>query len=209
MKHLLEKNRAWAAARTARDPGFFTRLSAQQAPRYLWIGCSDSRVPATEIVDLDPGEIFVHRNVANLAVHTDLNFLSVLQFAVEVLEVEHILVVGHYGCGGIRAAMSNRSVGLVDNWLRNVRDIRERYKHQIEAAGDEHVQEDLMVEINVLTQLGNVARNPIVQRAWRQGRPLRVHGWVYRLQDGILHDLGYQASSVDDLDEVHHILERV
>ncbi len=197
MEDLFERNRAWAARRVEADPDFFARLSRQQAPRYMWLGCSDSRVPANEIMGLDPGEVFVHRNVANLAVHSDLNYLSVLQFAVEFLGVEHVIITGHYGCGGIRAALDNRELGLVDHWLRHVRDIHERHQQSLAEAASEEERQDLLVELNVRTQVLNVARTPIVQNAWARGQPLRVHGWVYRLQDGILHDLKCGVGGAD------------
>ncbi len=197
MEDLFARNRAWAARRVEADPDFFARLSRQQAPRYMWLGCSDSRVPANEIMGLDPGEVFVHRNVANLAVHSDLNYLSVLQFAVEFLGVEHVIITGHYGCGGIRAALDNRELGLVDHWLRHVRDIHERHQQSLAEAASEEERQDLLVELNVRTQVLNVARTPIVQNAWARGQPLSVHGWVYRLQDGILHDLKCGVSGSD------------
>lgn len=202
--HLLARNKAWAERRRDADQAFFERLARQQTPRYFWIGCSDSRVPATQITDLDPGEIFVHRNVANLAVHTDLNFLSCLQFAVEVLNVEHIIVCGHYGCGGIRAALSDHSMGLIDHWLRNLRDLRERHTDKLVGRADE--QEDTLVELNVIAQVDHVAHNPIVQAAWTKNeRKLTVGGWVYRVQDGILHDLGYSVSSNNELNDAHRL----
>ena len=208
MDDLLARNRAWAARRTAADPDFFPRLSRQQAPRYFWLGCSDSRVPANEILDLDPGEVFVHRNVANLAVHSDLNFLSVLQFAVDVLRVEHVIVTGHYGCGGVRAALGSRQLGIVDYWLRHIRDVHERYREAIEAAADAEEREDRLCELNVETQVMNVARTPIVQAAWARGRTLAVHGLVYRLRDGILHDLGYRVSRPEEIGEPHQLTFR-
>ena len=203
MDELFARNREWARRRVEADPDFFARLSRQQAPRLMWLGCSDSRVPANEIMGLDPGEVFVHRNVANLAVHSDLNFLSVLQFAVEFLKVEHVIVTGHYGCGGIRAALGNCQLGLVDHWLRQVRDLRERHRDELEDAGDAEAREDRLVEFNVKRQVLNVAGNPIVQNAWARGQPLTVHGWVYRLHDGILHDLGCQIDGREGIDEPH------
>lgn len=201
---LLERNKSWAKRRRDADPAFFQRLAGQQAPSYFWIGCSDSRVPATQITDLNPGEIFVHRNVANLAVHTDLNFLSCLQFAVDVLEVEHIIVCGHYGCGGIKAALSDRSMGLLDHWLRNLRDLREQHADRL--VGAPHEREDALVELNVVAQVDNVARNPIIQSAWRtRDTELTVSGWVYSLQDGILRDLGYNVRGNEQLHEVHRL----
>ena len=186
---LLENNRTWAAERVRRDPTFFTRLAAQQAPEYLWIGCSDSRVPANEIVGLDPGELFVHRNVANVVVHTDLNCLSVLQFAVEVLKVKHVIVCGHYGCGGIQAALDQRSHGLIDNWLRHVQDVERDYEDELAMIGDPKAREDRLCELNVAEQVRNVARTTIVQDALRRGDKLQLHGWIYGLKDGLLTDL--------------------
>ena len=198
---LLARNRRWAAARRAEDPEFFRRLSGQQAPKYFWIGCSDSRVPATQIVDIDPGEIFVHRNVANLAGHTDLNFLSALQFAVEVLRVEHVVVCGHYSCGGIQAALGARSNGIVDHWIRSLRDLREKHRKILEGANGREEAADLLTELNVRTQVDNIAYNPILQAAWQRGQRIEIHGWVYRVRDGILHDLDYRRSDHEGIDE--------
>jgi carbonic anhydrase len=190
---LLANNRQWAEAVKRRDPSFFDRLSRQQTPRYLWIGCSDSRVPANEIVGLLPGELFVHRNVANLVVHSDLNCLSVLQFAVDVLRVEHIIVCGHYGCSGVEAAWKRTPLGLTDNWLRHVRDVAERHQQMFTRAMTDAQASDRLAELNVLDQVANVARAPITLDAWRRGQPLAVHGWIYRLQDGLLRDVGFTA----------------
>ena len=198
IRHLLDRNREWAADVIAREPDFFGRLLAQQAPRYLWIGCSDSRVPANEIVDLDPGELFVHRNVANVVVHTDFNCLAVLQYAVDVLKVEHVLVVGHYGCGGIKAALEDSAHGLIDNWLRHVQDVAVRHRLAIdEVEGDARI--DRLCELNVLDQLANLARTTIVQDAWARNQRVTLHGLVYGLADGILNDLGVEANSVADM----------
>ncbi len=205
IEELLERNRRWAEQRLRADPAFFSRLAKQQKPKLLWIGCSDARVTANSLLDLDPGEVFVHRNIANLANHNDLNYLSVLQFAVEFLEVEHIIVCGHYGCGGIRAAMSSRQLGLIDNWVRTIRDIRERYRTEIEQADDPEEREDLLCELNVVTQTHNVARTPIVQNAWGRGRKLSLHGFVYRVRDGILHDMGCRLSGPDEIGETHRL----
>src|SRR5688500_4797981 len=194
LSHLFARNRAWARRVSARDPAFFQILAAQQTPRYLWIGCSDSRVPANEIVDLLPGELFVHRNVANVVVHTDLNCLSVLQYAVDVLSVEHVIVCGHYGCGGIRAALAGACLGLIHNWLRHVQDIRDRHTAEIDEAGDEHARVDRLCELNVVAQVRNVCQTTIVQDAWRRGRTLAIHGWVYSLQDGLIRDLHVSAT---------------
>jgi len=191
---LLDNNRAWAAARVKHDPTFFTRLAAQQAPEFLWIGCSDSRVPANEIVGLDPGELFVHRNVANVVVHTDLNCLSVLQFAVDVLKVRHVIVCGHYGCGGIRAAAEKQSHGLADNWLRHVQDVERDYEDELALIKDPAARQDRLCELNVAEQVRNVARTTILQDAWRKGHDVQVHGWIYGLQDGLVTDLGIRIS---------------
>ncbi len=186
---LLDNNRRWAADRVARDPAFFTRLANQQAPQFLWIGCADSRVPANEIVGLDPGELFVHRNVANVVVHTDLNCLSVLQFAVDVLRVKHVIVCGHYGCGGIHAAMEKQSHGLIDNWLRHVQDVERDYQDEIASIADAGARENRLCELNVTEQVRNVARTTIVQDAWRNGQNVQLHGWIYGLRDGLISDL--------------------
>ena len=190
LDRLLQNNRAWAADRVKRDPTFFTRLEKQQAPEFLWIGCSDSRVPANEIVGLDPGELFVHRNVANVVVHTDLNCLSVLQFAVDVLQVTHVIVCGHYGCGGIRAALEKDSHGLIDNWLRHVQDVARAHDVKLSAIPDFDARVDRLCELNVIDQVQNVARTTVVQDAWRRGRAVQLHGWVYGLRDGLITDLG-------------------
>ena len=186
---LRANNRAWAVATEQRQPGFLTRLAHQQSPRYMWIGCADSRVPANEITGLDPGEVFVHRNVANLVVHSDLNALSTIQFAVEHLKVEHIMVVGHYGCAGVRAALNGVRVGLADNWLRHVQDVRLRHRKRLDhlPTGE---QEDILCEMNVIEQVGNVALSTVLQDAWARGQKISVHGWVYGLRDGLLKDLG-------------------
>ena len=190
LDRLLQNNRAWAAERVKRDPTFFTRLEKQQAPEFLWIGCSDSRVPANEIVGLDPGELFVHRNVANVVVHTDLNCLSVLQFAVDVLQVKHVIVCGHYGCGGIRAALEKDAHGLIDNWLRHVQDVARAHDVKLNAIPDIDARVDRLCELNVIDQVQNVARTTVVQDAWRRGHAVQLHGWVYGLKDGLITDLG-------------------
>jgi carbonic anhydrase len=200
LSHLLEKNRAWSRAIRARKPDFFRALEAQQSPRYLWIGCSDSRVPANEIVDLLPGELFVHRNVANVVVHTDLNCLSVLQYAVDVLHVEHVVVVGHYGCSGIRAAWEGKPLGLIDNWLRHVQDVAERHIAYLRSLPDEATLTNRLCELNVIEQVQHVARTTIVQDAWRRQQPLTLHGWIYGLSDGLVVDLGMEADSAAKLD---------
>jgi len=187
---LFAKNRAWAAGMTASDPDFFRRLLALQAPRYLWIGCSDSRVPANQIVGLAPGELFVHRNVANLAVHSDLNFLSVLQFAVDVLGVAHVIACGHYGCGGVRAVAQGQRLGLADNWLRHVADLRDKHAALLAGIADETRRENRLCELNVIEQAWNVSQTTIVQDAWARGQRLAVHSWIYDIGDGLLRDVG-------------------
>jgi carbonic anhydrase len=190
LSELFANNRAWAGEMVQRDPEFFARLARQQAPRYLWIGCSDSRVPANQIVGLLPGEMFVHRNVANVVVHTDLNCLSVLQYAVEVLKVEHIIVCGHYGCGGVLAALRGDKFGLIDNWLRHVQDVRGKYRPQLDAQPSEARRHDRLCELNIIEQVVNVSQTTVVQDAWERGQTLTVHGWIYSLRDGLLRDLG-------------------
>jgi len=196
---LFENNRNWARRITERDPEFFQRLSQQQSPRYLWIGCSDSRVPANEIVGLLPVEPFVHRNVANVVVHSDLNCLSVLQYAVDVLKVEHVIVCGHYGCGGVRAAYANASFGLIDNWLRHVQDVRDRHAHILDGIADEEAAVARLCELNVIEQARGVCQTTIVKDAWARGQALTVHGWIYDLQDGLLRDLDCTASGADEV----------
>jgi carbonic anhydrase len=181
LSHLFENNRIWAEEILARQPDFFQKLSLQQIPQYLWIGCSDSRVPANEIVNLLPGELFVHRNVANVVVHTDLNCLSVLQYAVEALKVKHVIVCGHYGCGGVKAAMNNSKLGLIDNWLRHIQDVMEKYEAKLAP--------------NVIEQAANVCQTTVVQSAWDRGQELTVHGWIYRIEDGLLHDLSFSVEN--------------
>ena len=188
LEELFDNNRAWAAATEARDPGFFARLAKQQSPKYMWIGCADSRVPANEITGLDPGEVFVHRNVANVVVHSDLNALSTIQFAVEHLKVEHIMVVGHYGCAGVRAAMRGIRVGLADNWLRHVHDVRLRHRKRLDHL-DFSEQENILCEMNVIEQVGNIALTTTIQDAWARGQSVAIHGWVYGLHNGLLKDL--------------------
>jgi carbonic anhydrase len=196
---LFDRNRAWAAAMVRDEPDFFRKLTHQQTPRYLWIGCSDSRVPANEIVGLAPGEMFVHRNVANVVVHTDLNCLSVLQYAVEVLEVEHVIVCGHYGCGGVRAAWNARPLGLIDNWLRHVQDVAARHTTELQGLGSGAALTDRLCELNVVEQGVHVCRTTIMQDAWRRGRTVTVHAWVYSLEDGLLRDLAFTASNAAEV----------
>jgi carbonic anhydrase len=199
LEHLLANNRSWAAAMTRQDPDFFLRLSRQQAPQYLWIGCSDSRVPANQIVGLLPGEMFVHRNVANVVVHTDLNCLSAIQFAVEVLRVRHVIVCGHYGCGGVLAALRDDKLGLIDNWLRHVQDVRWRYCANFDSAVPESEQHNRLCEFNVIEQVVNVSETTVVRDAWARGQPLAVHGWIYDLRDGLLQDLGMTVTAETEL----------
>jgi carbonic anhydrase len=200
---LLENNRLWAEKINAQDPGFFAKLSRQQSPNYLWIGCSDSRVPANEIVDLLPGELFVHRNVANVVVHTDLNCLSVMQYAVEVLQVEHIIVCGHYGCGGVQAALRNSKHGLIDNWLRHVQDVMNKHEALLSDIQDEGQRLQKLCELNVVEQVLNVSQTTIVQGAWERGQSLAVHGWIYSISDGLLRELGISVESQDELTRVY------
>ncbi|MCB6184612.1 carbonate dehydratase [Leeia sp. TBRC 13508] len=196
---LFENNQRWADKVNQRDPGFFEKLSLQQAPEYLWIGCSDSRVPANELIGLLPGEVFVHRNIANLIVHSDLNCLSTIQFAVDVLAVKHIIVCGHYGCGGVNAALQGKRVGLVDNWLRHIHDINQKHEILMSAQPDIITQSDRLCELNVIEQVLNACQTTVVQDAWQRGQPLTVHGWVYRLNNGLLHDLKISISSQEEL----------
>tara|TARA_Y100001963_G_scaffold60127_1_gene84099 strand:- start:6955 stop:7617 length:663 start_codon:yes stop_codon:yes gene_type:complete len=204
LKNLFENNRRWAARTSENDPEFFKILSMQQNPEYLWIGCSDSRVPANEIVDLLPGELFVHRNVANVVVHTDHNCLSVMQYAVEVLKVKHIMVVGHYGCGGVQAVLNEASFGLIDNWLRHVGDVKEKHIEQLNALPEKERLNSL-IEINVIEQVRNVCRTNIVQDAWAKGQELTIHGWVYGLANGHLNDLESVVTCAEEANETYGI----
>jgi carbonic anhydrase len=199
LNHLLEKNRTWASQIKILDPTFFQELSRQQSPDYLWIGCSDSRVPATQLVNLQPGEMFVHRNVANVVVHTDLNCLSVIQFAVEVLKVKHIIVCGHYNCGGVAAALSNDKLGLIDNWLRHVQDVMQKHGSLVAEFDDKARRAQKLCELNVIEQVVNVCQTTIVEQAWEKGQDLTVHGWIYGLEDGLLRDLNIDISSHSDI----------
>ena len=196
LKHLFDNNLEWASSIKEKDPDYFSRLSKLQAPEYLWIGCSDSRVPANQIINLQPGEIFVHRNIANVVVHTDLNCLSVIQFAVDLLKVKHIIVCGHYGCGGIKAALENQEHGLIDNWLRHIKDVIRLNEEKFNGLG--HDQKlDLLCELNVKEQVTNIGNTTIVQNAWKQGKELSIHGWIYSVEDGILKDLNANITSAD------------
>jgi len=203
LRQLFDNNRAWADRIRAQDPQFFEKLSRQQSPEYLWIGCSDSRVPANEIVGLLPGELFVHRNVANLVVHTDLNCLSVMQFAVDILKVRHIIVCGHYGCSGVRAALRRERIGLSDNWLRHVQDVRQKHEHRLAAAGADAAAGDRLCELNVIEQVAHVCQTTIVRDAWERGQALAIHGWVYGLQDGLLRDLNTTVVETQDPQAVY------
>lgn len=204
LKDLLERNRIWAEGIKAQDAEFFNSMAKQQAPRYLWIGCADSRVPATQLVDLPPGEMFVHRNVANVVVHTDFNCLSVLQYAVDVLEVGHVIVCGHYGCGGVEAAMRNLQFGLIDNWLRHVQDVKHNHEAQLLNISDEGARLNRLCELNVIEQVLNVSRTTIVQNAWSRGQELAVHGWIYGVGDGLLRDLEICITSQQELAEAYN-----
>lgn len=203
LSHLFANNRAWSARIRARDPDFFPRLSRQQRPDYLWIGCADSRVPANEIVGLPPGEVFVHRNVANLVVHTDLNCLSVMQFAIDVLKVSHVIVCGHYRCGGVHAAFARERVGLCDNWLRHVQDVHQRHERLLAGIADRASAVDRLCELNVIDQVLNVCQTTIVRDAWDRGQPMSIHGWIYGLHDGLLRDLDCTVNAFAEMEPAH------
>lgn len=203
LRHLFERNREWAASLRAQDSRFFEELSKQQSPEYLWIGCSDSRVPANQIVGLLPGELFVHRNIANVVVHTDLNCLSVIQFAVDLLEVEHVIVVGHTGCSGVRAALDDRRIGIADIWLRHVQDVRNRHRDWLDAMPDAALRHAALCELNVLEQARNVCQTTVVQDAWARGQQVVVHGWVYGLHNGLLEDLRITVSKPQDIEPAY------
>ncbi|MCC7300889.1 MAG: carbonate dehydratase [Verrucomicrobia bacterium] len=205
LNQLFENNRNWAKKIVEIDPDFFKKLSNQQAPEYLWIGCSDSRVPANEIIGLAPGEVFVHRNIANMVIHTDMNCLSVLQYAVDFLQVKHIIVCGHYGCGGVEGAMDNRPQGLVDNWLRHIRDIYQKYETTLNGINNSKRRADKLCELNVIEQVSNVCHTTIVQEAWRRGQALAVHGWVYGLENGLLRDLHVCVRRGDELSSIYRM----
>jgi carbonic anhydrase len=206
LSHLFENNKQWAARIKEADPEFFSKLSRQQRPEYLWIGCADSRVPANEIVNMLPGEIFVHRNIANVVVHTDLNCLSVIQYAVEVLKVKHIIVCGHYDCGGVNAAMENNEHGLIDNWLRHIKDVYRFHQQEIDALPDDRAKRDRLCEFNVMEQVANVCHTTIVQNAWQSGQELTVHGWIYRVDDGILKDLHVCTTGIHEIPRIQRIV---
>jgi carbonic anhydrase len=199
LKELLDRNRSWADGVKADDPDFFSTLAKQQSPEYLWIGCSDSRVPANQIVGLLPGELFVHRNVANIVVHTDFNCLSVIQFAVAVLKVKHIILCGHYGCGGVQAAMGTTQLGLIDNWLRHIKDVYTRHEQALSGISDQNKRLNRLCELNVIEQVNNICRTTIVQQAWHGKQELSVHGWIYGIEDGLLKDLGVSISKHEEI----------
>ncbi|MBF0351438.1 MAG: carbonate dehydratase [SAR324 cluster bacterium] len=202
---LFKLNRQWAADKSKEDPDYFVRLAKEQRPSYLWIGCSDSRVPANEITGVDAGEMFVHRNIANMVVHTDMNCLCVIQYAVEVLKIPHIIICGHYGCGGIRSAMEKKSMGLLDNWLRNIKDIYYLNREQIDSIPEEDKRIDLMCEMNVHYQVFNLCHTNFVQQAWQREQPLSVHGWIYRMEDGILQDMELCISGKHQIEDIYHM----
>jgi len=203
---LFKKNASWVASKITKDPDYFLRTSKDQVPLYLWIGCSDSRVPANEIVGLEPGELFVHRNVGNIFPHTDFNCLSVLEYAVDILHIQHVIVCGHYGCGGVKASMENHKLGLVDNWLRNIRDVYSRYKEELDAIPHETERYRRLVELNVIQQVFNICHTTIVQGAWMRGQPLCIHGWVYELETGKLSDLQCCFSCIDQVEKIYRLL---
>ncbi len=203
LQELLDRNKIWAERVRAENPGFFRKLSQQQAPEYLWIGCSDSRVPANQVTGLDPGEVFVHRNIANVVVHADLNVLSVMQFAVDLLKVKHIIVCGHYGCSGVHAAMAGTRVGLADNWLRHVGDVAQKHSARLEGLELESLRHARLCELNVVEQVVNVCRSTVVQDAWERGQPLSVHAWIYGLHDGRIRELGFGVDAPDRLDPAY------
>ncbi len=205
LNNLFENNKNWAEKVKKSDPDFFSKLSKQQHPEYLWVGCSDSRVPANEIIGMLPGEVFVHRNIANLVIHTDLNCMAVIQYAVEVLKVKHIIVCGHYGCGGVQAAMENKVHGLIDNWIRNIKDIHRYHKAEIDSLQNEKEKIDLLCELNVVEQVANISHTAIVQEAWNSGQKLSVHGWIYSIEDGILKDLDVCTTSPDEISQTHRL----
>jgi carbonic anhydrase len=202
---LLENNKKWRAEMLAKDPNFFKDLANGQSPEYLWIGCSDSRVPANEVTGTKPGELFVHRNIANMVVHTDMNLLSVLSYAVETLKVNHIIVCGHYGCGGVKAAMGNKSLGLIDNWLRHIKDVYRIHFNELDAIKDEEKRFQRFVELNVIEQVNDLGKTSIVQNAWTNNQPLHIHGWVYDLENGEINDMVVSYSNPDNLHSVFHL----
>ncbi len=207
-QRLLENNKVWVAEQNSSDPSFFSKLSKIQTPEYLWIGCSDSRVPANQITGTNPGEVFVHRNIANMVIHSDMNMLSVLSYAVEVLKVKHVIVCGHYGCGGVGAAMGNKQYGLIDNWLRHIKDVYRMHYMTLDAIEDEDLRARKLVELNVIEQVSDLGKTSIVQNAWRNGQLLEIHGWVYDLNDGYINDLKVSCASTADLHKVYRLDEK-
>lgn len=205
LPQLFDNNRQWAEAQSASQPGFFSELAKQQKPEYLWIGCADSRVPANQIIGLPPGSVFVHRNIANVVVHSDINCLSVIEYAVRVLGVKHIIVCGHYGCGGVAAALGDQPIGLIDNWLRHIRDVRQKHAEQLERLPDDSARVDRLCELNVIEQVKNVCHTSIVQQAWRDSQSLCVHGWIYGLSDGLLRDLSVCITGPSELDVAYRL----
>jgi len=204
-KQLLENNKQWVASQLAQDPVYFEKLANSQNPEYLWIGCSDSRVPANQITGTSPGDIFVHRNIANMVIHSDMNMLSVLSYAVEVLKVKHVIVCGHYGCGGVLAAMENKQFGLIDNWLRHIKDVYRLHFKELDAIANKKDRADRLVELNVIEQVQDLGKTSIVQNAWKREQPLHIHGWVYDVKDGIIKDLEVNFKGTSDLHSVFHL----
>lgn len=205
LPELIENNRKWADEITQGDPNFFEKLSEQQSPEFLWIGCSDSRVPANQIVGVAPGEVFVHRNIANVVVHSDFNCLSVIEFAVAVLKVKHIIVCGHYGCGGVKAASQNHHLGLIDNWLRHIRDVRQKHEHSLSLFQEDDQRVDRLCELNVVEQARNVCHTSVVQEAWERGQSLAVHGWIYRIQNGLIQDMDVTITGPEEIAESYRV----
>lgn len=205
LPELIENNRNWAKDVSETDPGFFSKLAEKQSPEFLWIGCADSRVPANQIVGVMPGEVFVHRNIANIVVHTDFNCLSVLEYAVAVLKVKHVIVCGHYGCGGVKAASQNHHLGLIDNWLRHIRDVRQKHQAVLQVAGSEAEKLDRLCELNVVEQAHNVCHSSVVQAAWENGQDLAVHGWIYRIQDGLIRDMNVTITGPDEIAAAYRV----
>lgn len=206
LPELIDNNRRWAKDMIKRDAGYFARLADHQKPDFLWIGCSDSRVPANQIIGLDPGEVFVHRNIANVVVHSDFNCLSVLEFATAVLKVKHVIVCGHYGCSGVRAAGENHHLGLIDNWLRHIRDVRQKHDAVLSGIKDENARADRLCELNVVEQVRNVCHTTVVQEAWERGQELSVHGWIYAVQDGLIKDLNVTTTNQAEIDEAYRVV---
>jgi carbonic anhydrase len=209
LPELIQNNRQWADDMTKGDPKFFERLSEKQNPQFLWIGCSDSRVPANQIIGLDPGEVFVHRNIANVVVHTDFNCLSVIEYAVVVLKVKHIIVCGHYGCGGVKAASENHHLGLIDNWLRHIRDVRKKHEELLSMTAPESIRLDRLCELNVIEQVSNVCHTSAVQEAWERGQSIAVHGWIYHIKNGIINDMDVTVTSPDEIDSAYRVATRL